>query len=189
MWRQISMNEYIVLRDELLKQYDIIQNSRYVLYVTVVSILSFSISKKEPLLFLIPYIVIIPTYLITIDYTIDTFRICTYLMVFHEGKEFKWENRQYKFNNINSKRLPKRENYFHSPFILSSVICTILFFAFIKYPSSIQEIYVGFICEIIAAIVLLFVVFIMFFKYNDMNKTQEKYIKIWRKVKLIEALK
>lgn len=63
-------NEYLMLRNEMLKDYDVIQNSRYILYVTVVSVISFSIVQKISLLFLLPYIIIIPTYLISIDYTI-----------------------------------------------------------------------------------------------------------------------
>lgn len=105
-------DEYLMLRNEILKDYDIIQNSRYLLYVAVASILSFSISQEEPLLFLIPYVVIIPTYLVSIDYTLDMYRIATYLMIFIEPVEFNWENRQYKFNYIINKKIPRRYNFF-----------------------------------------------------------------------------
>lgn len=101
-------DEYLMLRNEILKDYDIIQNSRYLLYVAVASILSFSLSQEEPLLFLIPYVVIIPTYLVSIDYTLDMYRIATYLMVFIEPVEFNWENRQYKFNYIINKKNSKK---------------------------------------------------------------------------------
>lgn len=177
-------DEYLMLRNEILKDYDIIQNSRYLLYVAVASILSFSLSQEEPLLFLIPYVVIIPTYLVSIDYTLDMYRIATYLMVFIEPVEFNWENRQYKFNYIINKKIPRRYNFFHFPFISSTIACTILFFIFIKYPTDLEEISVKFIIEIIISILLVAVVFCIFVKYMNMTKFQKKYIEAWYEVKI-----
>ena len=45
--------------------------------------------SKEALLFLIPYIVIIPVYLVTIDYTLNMYKLGTYLKVFHEQGDFR----------------------------------------------------------------------------------------------------
>lgn len=179
-------NEYIILRDEILKQYDIIQNSRYLLYVTVATILTFSLSKSEPLLFLIPYIVIIPTYLISVDYTLDSYRICTYLMVFLEDEDFHWENRQYNFNYIINKGLPKRENFFHVPFILSSLMCSILFYAFVDYPDDFYAITYKFVIKMFIAIIPLLIVILIFIKYKDLGIVQQKYIDVWKKIKISE---
>ena len=90
--------EYLMLRDEILKDYEIIQNSRNVLYAAVAAILAFAVDQKEALLFLIPYIVIIPVYLVTIDYTLNMYKLGTYLKVFHEQGDFRWENRLYLLN-------------------------------------------------------------------------------------------
>ena len=54
--------------------------------------------SKEALLFLIPYIVIIPVYLVTIDYTLNMYKLGTYLKVFHEQGDLRWENRLYLLN-------------------------------------------------------------------------------------------
>lgn len=54
--------------------------------------------SKEALLFLIPYIVIIPVYLVTINYTLNMYKLGTYLKVFHEQGDFRWENRLYLLN-------------------------------------------------------------------------------------------
>ncbi len=54
--------------------------------------------SKEAFLFLIPYIVIIPVYLVTIDYTLNMYKLGIYLKVFHEQGDFRWENRLYLLN-------------------------------------------------------------------------------------------
>ncbi len=177
-------DEYLMLRNEMLKDYDIIQNSRYLLYVAVASILSFSISQNEPLLFLIPYVVIIPTYLLSIDYTLDMYRICTYLMVFLESGEFNWENRQYKFNYAIDKKIPRRYNFFHFPFISSSFACTLLFFLFVDYPIDLKTVSLKFIIEIIVSVLLIIIVLFIFIKYINMPKFQKKYIEAWQEVKI-----
>ncbi len=40
-----SSKEYLMLRDEILKTMDIVQNSRHVLYVSMAAILSFAVSQ------------------------------------------------------------------------------------------------------------------------------------------------
>ena len=82
--------EYLMLRDEIMKDYEIIQNSRNVLYVAVAAILAFAVDQKEAFLFLVPYIVIIPVYLVTIDFTLNMYKLGTYLKVFHEQVDFRW---------------------------------------------------------------------------------------------------
>lgn len=177
-------DEYLMLRNEILKDYDIIQNSRYILYVVVATILSFSISRDEPLLFLIPYIVIIPTYLVSIDYTLDMYRISTYLMVFLEHGEFNWENHQYKFNYVISKKIPRRFKFFHFPFLSASIACTLLFALRVKYPVNLKSISIEFCLEEIIAFVLLLIVIFIYYKYKNMPKYQKEYINAWHEVKM-----
>ena len=137
--------EYLMLRDEILKDYEIIQNSRNVLYAAVAAILAFAVDQKEALLFLIPYIVIIPVYLVTIDYTLNMYKLGTYLKVFHEQGDFRWENRLYLLNYDIKKRVTRGERFFHAPFMVSAFVCSMLFFccSYLSrdFPEGISRIY------------------------------------------------
>lgn len=181
--------EYLMLRDEILKDYEIIQNSRNVLYAAVAAILAFAVDQKEALLFLIPYIVIIPVYLVTIDYTLNMYKLGTYLKVFHEQGDFRWENRLYLLNYDIKKRVTRGERFFHAPFMVSAFVCSMLFFAALTYPETFRKASVGFILCFIAGIVLPVAVAVIFLKYKNIEKIQKKYILSWEEVKEKEAKK
>lgn len=114
------------------------------------------------------------------------YRICTYLMVFLEGKDFNWENRQYLFNYSITNNIPRRSSYFHFPFIVSSIGCTILYFLFFDYSKKIALYNYILIIKIIFPIVLLLIVLCIFIKYRNMTILQKKYIMSWQEVKIIE---
>ena len=181
--------EYLMLRDEILKDYEIIQNSRNVLYAAVAAILAFAVDQKEALLFLIPYIVIIPVYLVTIDYTLNMYKLGTYLKVFHEQGDFRWESRLYLLNYGTKKRVTRGAQFFHAPFIVSALVCFVMFFASVTYPKSIRDVSVGFTLGAAAAIVLPVAVAVIFFKYKNIKKIQDSYIRSWKDVKKEESRK
>lgn len=179
--------EYLMLRDEIMKDYEIIQNSRNVLYVAVAAILAFAVDQKEAFLFLVPYIVIIPIYLVTIDFKLNMYKLGTYLKVFHEQGDFHWENRLYVFNYEIEKRVTRGEQFFHAPFTVSALVCLVMFFASLTYPESIRDASVGFTLGVIAAISLFAAVAVIFFKYRNIKKIQDNYINSWENVKEKEA--
>ena len=179
--------EYLMLRDEIMKDYEIIQNSRNVLYVAVAAILALAVDQKEAFLFLVPYIVIIPIYLVTIDFKLNMYKLGTYLKVFHEQGDFHWENRLYVFNYEIEKRVTRGEQFFHAPFTVSALVCFVMFFASVTYPKSIRDVSVGFTLGAAAAIVLPAAVAVIFFKYKNIKKIQDSYIRSWKDVKKEEA--
>ena len=181
--------EYLMLRDEILKDYEIIQNSRNVLYVAVAAILAFAVDQKEAFLFLVPYIVIIPVYLVTIDFTLNMYKLGTYLKVFHEQGDFRWESRLYLLNYGTKKRVTRGAQFFHAPFIVSALVCFVMFFASVTYPKSIRDVSVGFTLGAAAAIVLPAAVAVIFFKYKNIKKIQDSYIRSWKDVKKEESRK
>lgn len=70
-------------------------------------------------MFLVPFVVIIPTYLITVSQVSSMYKIAMYLAVFHEGAEFNWERR---LSSLAGQRddfgILNGDAYFHAPFVV-----------------------------------------------------------------------
>ena len=121
----MSKDEYLMLKNEINKIYDIVEKTRNLLYVTVAAIFTYSFSKKDPILFLIPFSIIIPCYIVTIDYQRGMWKIGAYLAVFHEGVDFNWERRLYEFNErIGGLFL----NSYNFPYIFTGIASVFLLF-------------------------------------------------------------
>lgn len=171
--------KYLMLREEIMYYYNIIHSSRKILYVALPAILTFAFSINEPLLFMLPYSVIIPIYIVTIDYQYGMWRMGTYLLVFLEGKDFNWEKRLHKLNTESTSQINRHASSYNLPFVVTSLCCTILFFLNIDY----KNIDYKTISEIIFSIILTigFLLFIKFQKSPD--KIKEAYIQEWKNVK------
>ena len=127
----MSESEYKALRDEILHSYTIVDNSRNILYVTVSCILAFAVTNNSPELYLLPFSVIIPIYMVSINYTCDMYRIGTYIMVFGEGlkSDYKWESRQLHLNTQKENAFPRQFQLFHTPYIVLG------FLSFFGFPA------------------------------------------------------
>ena len=113
----------------------------------------------------------------------------TYLKVFHEQGDFRWESRLYLLNYGTKKRVTRGAQFFHAPFIVSALVCFVMFFASLTYPKSIRDVSVGFTLGAAAAIVLPVAVAVIFFKYKNIKKIQDSYIRSWKDVKKEESRK
>lgn len=182
MSQNINEKEYLMIREEIMYYYNVIHSSRNILYVALAAILTFAISKKEPLLCMIPYSVIIPIYIVTIDYQYGMWRMGTYLAVFLEGQSFNWERRLHELNTQPKKGINRHASSYHWPFIITSLCCTILFFLKINY----KNIDYKAVLEIIFSVLLTigFLLFIMVQKSPD--KIKQTYIDEWRNIKEIK---
>lgn len=169
--------EYLMLREEIIHYYSIIQNSRNILYVAIAALLAFGVSSNEPLLCLIPYCVIIPIYIVTIDYQYGMWRIGTYLSVFLEGDEFNWETRLHKLNS--SVKMNRYATSYNWPFIITSLVCTGLFFLKTDYSTIDYKL----IAEVIFAVLLtgLFLMFVIVQK--DPDDIKRVYLEKWNNIK------
>ncbi len=174
--------EYLMLREEIMYYYKVIHSARNILYASLGAILTFAISKNEPLLCLIPYCVIIPIYIITIDYQYGMWRMGTYLLVFLEGKEFNWERRLHKLNTKSTGQINRHASSYNWPFVVTSLCCTLLFFIKIDY----KNIDCKTILEIIFSISLT-IGFLMFIKIQKSpDKIKEAYIQEWKNIKSLK---
>lgn len=96
-----KQTEYEALREEILYSMQVVKNYRSLLYTLVIAILAFAFDKNEAVLFLLPFVAIIPLYLLAMHQVDSTIRIGAYICVFlEEGTECQWETRLYQYDRF-----------------------------------------------------------------------------------------
>ena len=124
------MKEYESLRQEILVNSQIIAQYNALLYTVTVAVLAFAFDKENPFLCLIPYVVIIPIYLLNEWKRKSNCNIASYMLVFLEGTDYKWETRTYKRTSSNKQQnavkhilslnIPER-----MPYLIIACICSL----------------------------------------------------------------
>ncbi len=95
--RSEKLEEYKMIREEINKEWDYISTCRSILFATTAAIFAFAFTQTNPLVFLIPYVVIIPLSAIEKDYLTGIIRKGAYLLVFCEGYlDIEWESRLFQ---------------------------------------------------------------------------------------------
>lgn len=186
------MKEYEMLRQELLQNYGDIKNYNSVMYTATAAILAFAWEMGEYILCMLPLVVIVPLYLLCESKRNTICRLATYMYVFLEGDEFRWERRHYEFDN--NEREHKEKNVkiknrdwrgFISHYTLV-ILCALL--SIYKCLISCSYSYCGKTIRILimASIVILCVV-IMHENTIDYLKLRGKYIEEWEGIKRTEV--
>ncbi len=178
--QKINIEEYRTLRNEILQYLQNYQNIRNMMYLVSLTMLGFFINQNvNPLYFLSPSVIIIPSYFATINYWQCSSKISTYISVFFEkdNKNFNWEKRNFEFGKLN-KHITKMDAQL-IPYIAMQFFCILLYFIHINYSSNNKCLY------IIIGIVSISLSLYIFHKYNkDMGNTYTKY---WEDVKKKES--
>lgn len=176
------MQEYEVLRAEILADYSGIRAYENMLYTVVAAILVFTLQSDLYFLCMIPYVVIMPVFFIVMSTKNGICKIATYMQVFLEGDNYNWETRQYYFDETKtfSKDSPLKWRT-HSQYYLLSLTC------------SAATIYKVFVCDYtpagkwlrIAAISVVTLVIFVIIYCNTFDYSSEKRTMIahWVKVK------
>lgn len=94
------MKEYELLRQEILDKINAIVQYNILLYTATTAVLAFAFEKENPFLCLLPYVVILPIYLMVEELHNITSNIAAYMIVFLEGTDHNWETRYYRRNVI-----------------------------------------------------------------------------------------
>lgn len=131
-----KIREYEMLRTEILQYLHEYQSVRNMMYLVTATILGFSLDSENTIvyLYLLPMIVILPSYIISIDYWKCVTKAATYLTVFHEEKigcPFQWERRHRRFNE--KCNIMSQSDYQGVPYVVCALACVILYFVHIKY--------------------------------------------------------
>lgn len=138
--------EYLFIRDEMLQYMNNYQAVRNMMYVSTLACLGLSIGNEieNPYLYLLPLIVIMPSFLIAVNFWKCVVVDSTYLMVFHEsnGSEFKWETRHENLFKSNPK-LDDKINVQHFPYVVCAIISLILFWNKVQEKCGVMSIIIG----------------------------------------------
>lgn len=124
--------EYLMMRQEILQYLGEYQAVRNMMYLVTATTMGFAFSQgtlKMPFLFLIPLMVILPSYIIATDYWKCVTKASTYLIVFYEQEKdsaFHWESRSTKLGKRYS--FMANMNYQHIPYYVCGGLCLILYF-------------------------------------------------------------
>lgn len=167
--------EYKMLKQEIMQylgEYKSVRNNMYLITVTILGF-SLAYNNENSYIFLLPLIIILPSYIISYNYCKCIFKIALYLVVFHERSEdcvFKWETMHRRFNEED--RHMSESDYQRVPYFFSSGVCLLLYFLNIDIKLG-TELYIGAICIMLSIIV--------FYKYNKINS--DKIMKDWELVK------
>lgn len=90
--------EYGAIREEMLEAMRNEKSYFSLLYTITVAVFAFAFTQKEPLIFLVPFTVIIPIYIMNMKQISSILRMGTYILVFHENNVSGWETRLAKYD-------------------------------------------------------------------------------------------
>lgn len=176
-----NTKEYDMLRQEIMQYLKEYQNLRNMMYLITVTILGFCLKEKDinAYLYLLPLVVILPSYLVYIDYYRDIIKVDAYLILFYENKidfPIKWESKQIMYGK-NKKYIKRKLSKSHRkyPYIFSAIACIILYFLNID-KICIVEILIGIFAVISSSYI--------FIRYKEPE--YDDFVKIWNKVQLEE---
>lgn len=162
--------EYLFLREEIIKNYSYIEKYRDIMYTVTLAILTIAFNQNEPLIFLLPLLIDIPIYKITIDKTLSICKNSMYLAVFLEGENFQWETKLYEYDKKFSHPKAKGNSvnvYLYSIIVISCAILSILHLNFCDIFST--HTLLRIICIIVSTVLSL-----VFIKKWDINYEIEK---------------
>lgn len=173
--------EYLMMREEILQYLDKYQMVRNMMYIVSATLLGFGIKdineNIERYIFLLPLIVIIPSYIIAIDYWQCVIKAATYLIVFHEedGSVFHWESRHFnltyeiKFYKLNIQLIP---------YYICSLTSILLYFIFPGLSN--QDKFIGIGISGVSFMIMLF--------FRKRVVSSQEFICGWRRVKYKERI-
>ena len=173
----IMIDEYSMLREEILQHIREFQTLRNMMYTVTVSIIVLVATLDLAYYFyLLPLIAVVPSFLLGYVYRKHVAVNAIYLRVFYEEPDsgYHWESRLAEFNDMEKEaggllkriRLLFSEYASNFPYVLSAIACFMLYFYFAKiswrdagggWDSLWRFLRPGVVCILICAI--LFVVF------------------------------
>lgn len=171
--------EYETLREEVLYAMQAIKNYRSLLYTIVVAMLAFAFDKNKSILFLVPFVAIIPIYLLAMHQIDSTLRIGAYIYVFLEpGTDCKWETRLHKYDQLHKKQYSTKNTSIEAYWYVS-ICCLLLSVMKLEYSNINFMFYITIAGQII---VLIICIYLFIKKRPDYASVKEKYINEWLEI-------
>lgn len=174
--------EYEMLRAEMMEYYRAITQYGNILYTAVAAILVFALQKDAFYLCLVPYIVILPLYLLTEAKSRGICKIAAYMYVFLEGGNYFWEHRHHIIDKIQPGKRGSLIPYFY----LAPACSACAIYKIVIIPRTVPE----YIFKI-GFVVLVTVVTLIIMAKNKVNyvSVKDSFIEEWEKLKKAEEAK
>lgn len=174
--------EYMMLREEIVKLEEIINHTVTFFYAFIAGFLMFVVKQEDTILVLLSYIVLLPAYIMVLSKYEGIFRIGAYLKVYHEGEIFNWETRTMKLKRINHRNNYTFLSSAHFPFLFTNFFIAGIYILKIDYKVITQPYEV----MKVAALIFLFVSVLVLCKKNR-NLSVEFFVDKWERVKQMEG--
>ena len=179
------IDESTMLREEIMLSMKTVKGYNNILYTTTVALLAFAFNSANSALFLLPFIVLIPLFLLTKREMMQVMRIGAYILVFlEESSIINWEKRLNSYDI-----LFKKNSHKHIPlnaYLGLSLLCLTLSISNTDY---LNFYYYGMCMTIIQLILFLFSITVFGFLSPNYVKMKKEYIKQWELVKIKEETK
>jgi|GEM_PF-2899782 len=179
---QLSLEEVKMLREEVVSFMSERQQLIQLLYTGVAALLAFAVNSKNALMCLIPFCIILPTYLMVRNKNQGIQKIGAYIQVFYNGPDFHWEQFSYELNAKTRKKTSRYfvANSFIFPFFLLGLVSLVLFCFFMdwgSFPSmaAVYKLAMGLVC--LASTIFMLV------KQDDIDRLKAFYISAWENMK------
>lgn len=122
--------EYLFIRTEILQYLQNYQNVRNMMYIVTATCLGFALGAKvpNPYFYLLPLLIIMPSFLVAINFWKSVRIDAIYLKVFHEwdGSPFQWESRHDRLYDENQD-LKDKINVQYLPYVSCAIVCLAIF--------------------------------------------------------------
>ncbi len=171
--------EYLMLRDEILKMAEIESNIINIFYTASSAIMSFSVTQEDNISILIAYVVIIPAYLMLISKEEAIYKIATYLYEFYEcnNDDIFWEHYNREFGKRKNKDI-LNDISLNFPFAFVNILVFALFLLKTKWDCALEP----YILTKVIISVLLFLGTAILIALKGKVKIL-KYSQIWKEIK------
>ena len=171
--------EYEALREEILCSTQVVKHYRSLLYTIVVATLAFAFDKNESVLFLVPFIAIIPIYLLAMHQVDSILRIGAYIYVFLEPEtECKWETRLHEYDRLHKNQYSTKKSSIDAYWCVS-IGCLLLSIVKLYYTNMNIIFYITIIGQIIVAAIC---TYLFIKRIPDYAETKQKYIDEWLEI-------
>lgn len=179
-----KQDEYQALREEIMHSQQEIKNYRNLLYTIVAAILVFAVEGGEKsILYLVPFVVIIPIFLAEMHQIDAMLRIGTYIYIFIEpNTECQWETRLYTYGKLHRNEYSTK-NVSIDAYVMLSVCCITLSLLKLDFKKCDFNFYLTIVLQII---ILGVCIYLFKTKRFDYSERKDKYIKEWKDIKALE---
>lgn len=177
------IKEYEILREEMLQKIELHNSLITFMITTVVALLTFSLTQDEPLLYLLPFCIIIPITMRVTYYRTMMIKLSAYIIVYleKEVKGLKWETRNTLFANSEDKQLYNdlTISHYYEGFLLSIVSYSLYVYTLTNGKKLNCEVIV---CAILPIILVIWE-WIITKRISCFHKEKNKWIREWENFK------